>query len=245
MDLSKRKISGFFILGIFLATVSFWSISYAQELLTEADGKRLALEDAMEDDEEVQHLDPLDYQTWKRDFVPHEFEDLAFSKDQRGCSTKMAFSNMLIEKYNEGVLPNVITESKIIQPYIEEKYALIREKGIDQARYDTMSEYQNCMRTAVVDSDPSKAYDMEQRFGACGQLNNIVMGTLDSIKNRRSMDSVIRQYENDAPDLTETTFGSTEDPVPLLVGKLYQVAESGDYNDAVALGSKMTYACYM
>ncbi len=246
MVLNIRKISALFVMVTCVAMFSFLSISSAQNVVSEAEGKKRALENAQtNEDGEVQHLDPQDYQTWKKDFVPHKFEDLAFSKDQRGCSTKMAFSNMLIEKYNEGTLPAGLTESKIIQPYIEEQFALIREQGIDQARYNTMSEYQNCMKTAVKDSDPSKAYDMEQRFGACGQLNKIVLGTLDSIKKRQSMDSVIRKYENDAPDLTETTFGATEDPVPLLVGKLYQVAEEGEYNDAVALGSKMTYACYM
>ena len=232
--------------GMSLVAFSVFSLSHAQQAeMTKEEGRIKALEDANEGGAEIQQLDPKDYNTWKKDFVPHNVEDLAFSKDQRGCSTKMAFSNMLIEKYKDGTLPARLTESQILQPYIDEQFTMIREKGVDQAIYDTMSSYRDCMRSAVKDEDPSKAYDMEQRFGACGQLNEIIIGTLESIKNRRSMDSVIDQYQNSAPDLTETTFGATEDPVPLLVGKLYQVSEVSGYQGAVNLGSKMTYACYM
>ena len=240
MLFNAQTISRFLVLGVFLTAFSVISMSFAQ-----TDSKVKALKDAENRENSGQMLDPKDYKKWKKEFVPYDVEDLAFSKDQRGCSTKMAFTNMLIEKYQEGTQPEELTDSRVLQPYVKKKYDQIRTKGVDQITYDTMTEYQSCMRTAVRDEDPSKAYDMEMRFGACGQLNAIVMDTLKSIKNRKSMDGVLSKYKNKAPDLSETTFGSTEDPVPYLVGKLYQEAGKGDYFSAVKLGSKLTYACYM
>ena len=233
--MNARQLFGFFILGMSFVTFSVLSVSYAQteKQMTEEEGRQKALEDAQSSDDGVQNLDPKDYETWKKEFVPHDVGKLAFGNDQKGCSIKMAFTNMVIEKYHEGVQPEALTQSKIIEPYLKQQYEMIREKGINQVRLDTMADYQNCMQGATPDENPSKAYDMEQKFGSCGQLNTIVMDTLESIKNRKKIDGVLNKYEGNTPDMTGTTYSSSKDVVPFMVGKLYKAAQDGGYdNDA-------------
>ncbi len=239
MLIGENMFLRFLLVGAFLLSFCIVSVSFAQDT-----PQKRALEDAR-GNSGANELDPKDYKRWKKEFVPHDIETLAFSNDQSGCSTKMAFKNMLIAKYKEGVQPDELALSKVVEPYIKKQFDQIREKGANQATYDTMLEYQDCMRNVEPVEDPSRAYDMEQRFGACGEVNGLVLDTLSAIKKRKSMDSVLKKYKGKkAPDFSGTAYGSTKDTVEFLVGRLYKEAQSNNFESAVDLGSKLTYACY-
>lgn len=242
----------FFILGMALVSFIYVSGTVAQTgetEMTEEDGRQQALKDAnnskMSAYQQAEKLDPSDYKTWKSKFQEMDLEQVAFSNNIRGCSQKLAFKNMMIMQYQEGAMPTDMGGSKIIQDFVGDQYKTIREKGVDQATQDVMNEYQSCMANAEPLDDPSKQYDMEMRYGACGKLNTIIADTLTSIERRQDIDRVLNRYDGKTPDLSETAFGRTEDPVPLLVGKLYQEADKNGFNSAVRMGSKLTLACYM
>ena len=242
MLIDKNIVARFLVVGMFLLSFCAVSVSFAQDT-----PQNKALKDASKDSSGGSNkLDPKDYKKWKKEFVPHDVDKLAFSDDQSGCGTRMAFKNMLIGKYSNGEQPEDIAISRIMGDYVKKEYAAIREKGVNQATYDTMSEYQDCMKNVEPVEDPSKAYDMEQRFGACGEVNGLVLNTLDAIKKRKSMDSVLNKYKGKkAPDLSGTTYGATEDAIEFIVGRIYKEAQTSNFEAAVSLGSKLSYACYM
>ena len=242
----------FFVLGMAFVSFVYVSMTVAQTSYTEMtqeEGRLKALENAAANNrtayQQAQKLDPTDYQTWQEEFEELDLEEVAFPNTMRGCGQKMAFKNVMILQYQEGSMPESLGGSKIIQEFVDKQYNDIRTKGVDQATMDTMTEYQSCMSKAEPLSDPSKQYDMEMRYGACAQLNAIITDTLSSIQKRQDIDRVINRHQGKAPDLSETAFGRTEDPVPLLVGKLYQESDKNGFNNAVKLGSKLTFACYM
>ncbi len=242
MLINKYIVARFLVAGMFILSFYAVSVSFAQDT-----PQSRALKDADSDSGSgSDKLDPKDYKRWKKEFVPHDIDKLAFSNDQSGCSTRMAFKNLLIGKYSKGEQPEDIAVSRIMGDYVKEEFAKIREKGVNQATYDTMTEYQDCMKNAEPVEDPSKAYDMEQRFGACGKVNGLVLDTLAAIKSRKSMDSVLRKYKGKkAPDLSGTSYGKAEGAVEFLVGRLYQEAKTNNFESAVNMGAKLTYACYM
>ena len=175
------------------------------------------------EDEEV-YYDPSDYQQWKESFKETPVEDAAFRKNKKGCDQKMAFMTILMKKYKDGEGTDGITESPLLSPYMKEQYKQIQEKGVLEAQKSMMLDYQECIKNAEVEEDPGDEYDLNMRYGACNQLNKILMGTVEGIKKRKSIDTVIRRYENNFPDLSETSYGEIEDPVPLLIGQLYKKA---------------------
>ncbi len=179
-------------------------------------------------DEEEVYYDPADYQQWKDNFKETPVENMAFLKNKEGCAQKMAFTTVLIKKFKSGDGIDDIASSPILGPYMREQYDQIREKGVAQVQKDMLKDYQECIKTADVEEDAGDEYDLDMHYGACDKLNTILMDTVDSIKKRQNLDTVLRRYENKSPDLSETSYGELEDAVPMLISKLYQDASNKD-----------------
>ena len=222
--------AGFFVLGT--------SNSRAQDL-----------NDYNQEDED--YYDPSDYQQWKDNFKETPVEEMAFRNNKKGCAQKMAFKTMLIKKYKSGDGVDDISDSPIVGPYMKEQYKQIQEKGVLQSQKDMMGDYQECIRSAEVEEDPGEEYDLNLRYGACDKLSRILLGTVEGIKNRKSMDSVIRKYANKFPDMSATAYKDIEDPT-ILIGMLYKKAkdtkwtsEKEKYESLYEQASQLVVGCAM
>ncbi len=171
------------------------------------------------------YYDPSDYQQWKDTFKETPVEDMAFRKNKKGCAQKMAFTTILIKKYKSGEGVDSITESPILGTYMKARYKKIQEEGLAQVQRDMMLDYQECIKSAKVEADPGEEYDLNKRYGACNKLNTILMGTVDGIKNRESMQTILRRYGSNFPDLSETAYSGMSNP-SLFITKLYQRAKT-------------------
>jgi len=198
------------------------------------------------------YYDPSDYQQWKENFKETPVEDMGFRKNKKGCAQKMAFTTVMIKKYKSGEGLEELADSPILGPYMKKQYDLVRQKGVLQAQKDMMHDYQECIKKAQAEEDPGDEYDLDMRYGACDSLNTILMGTIDGIKKRQSMDTVIQRYKKRFPDLSETSYGDIKDPVPLFIGRLYQIAKGADvrgekemYESLYDHASQLVVACAM
>ena len=215
----RRKYTSILLIAICtsfaIAALSgaFWHKAYAQTAQT-----------TQSDDNEK--YDPSDYKKWKETFKAMPVEDMIFNKNKRGCAQRMAFTTVLLKHYESGEGIDDIAKSPIMGPYMHKQYDLIRKKGVTQIRKDMLESYQRCIKETPKDEDPSEEYDLNMRYGACSKLNTILMDTVESIKNRRGINSVMSKYERSFPDLSETAYSKIEDPVPLFIGRLYQKAQS-------------------
>lgn len=196
------------------------------------------------------YYDPSDYQQWKDNYKATPVEEMAFRKNKKGCAQKMAFMMIIVQKYRKGEEVKELVESPIIGPYIKEQYNKIQEKGLAQAQKEMMQDYQECINTAQSAEDPGHEYDLDVRYGACGELSKILMGTIEGIKNRQSIDTIISRYERSFPDLSETTYKTMENPVVTLIAELYKKAkklegssEEDKYNLLYKQASGFVVAC--
>jgi hypothetical protein len=197
------------------------------------------------------YYDPSNYQQWKDNFKETPVEDMAFRKNKKGCAQKMAFTTVLIKKYKSGDGIEDISESPVLAPYMKDQYKLIQEKGVLQAQKDMMLDYQKCIKSSKAEKNLGDEYDLNMRYGACDKLNTILLGTVESIKNRQSMETVIRRYENAFPDLSETAYKDMKEP-SLLISVLYQKAkgtqwdnENDKYESLYEQASQLVVACSM
>ena len=202
--------------------------------------------------EEEPYYDPSDYQQWKDNFKETPVEEMAFRKNKKGCAQKMAFMAILIKAYRSGQGAEAFANHPILGEYVQKNYDKIQEKGLAEAQKDMMADYQECIKNSEVEEDPGDEYDLNMRYGACDKLNTILMGTVDGIKKRKNMETIIRQYQKDFPDLSETAYGEVEDPVPLLIGQIYQKAqkspegsEEEKYESLYEYTSQLVLGCTM
>ena len=197
------------------------------------------------------YYDPSDYKQWKDNFKETPVAEMAFRKNKKGCAQKMAFKTMLIKKYKSGDGVDDISDSPIVGPYMKEQYKLIQKRGVLRSQKDMMSDYQECIKNSKVEEDPGEEYDLNLRYGACNQLSKILLGTVEGIKNRQSMDSVFRKYANKFPDMSATTYKDMEDPT-ILISVLYKTAkdtqwasEKEKYESLYEQASQFVVGCTM
>lgn len=239
----KKLLIAFIIVlsavGFFATSASY---SYAQN-----QGDDLQLGESKDD----VYYDPSNYQQWKDNFKETPVENMAFRKNKKGCAQKMAFTSVLIKKYKSGEGVDDISESPILGSYMKDQYKLIQEKGVLQAQKDMMSDYQKCIKNSKVEEDLGDEYDLNMRYGACDKLNTILMGTIEGIKNRQSMETVMQRYEKTFPDLSDTAYRDMKDP-SLLISVLYQKAketqwdnEKDKYESLYEQASQLVVACTM
>lgn len=204
------------------------------------------------DSEEEPYYDPSDYKQWKDSYKPVPIEDAAFSKDKKGCAHKMAFSSILINKFKRGEGVEDLTKSRILGEYLDVQFDDIKEKGTLEAQKQIMQDYRECIKNSEKEEDPGEEYDQNMRYGACDKLNTIFMGTIEGIKKRNSIDTVIDRYQKDFPDLSETAFAGIPDASLMFIGEIYekasqmdaQGASEGDkYDSLYEYASKMIIAC--
>ncbi|MCK5373703.1 MAG: hypothetical protein KAJ40_00315 [Alphaproteobacteria bacterium] len=238
----RRKYSSILFIAI---CVSFVVVALSGISLSKAYAQSSNADQACDDGK----YDPSDYKKWKETFKATPVEDMVFRKNKRGCAHRMAFTMVLIKHFKSGEGIDDIAKSPILGPYMNEQYDLIRAKGVTKAQKEMLESYQSCIKEAPEDEDPSEEYDLNMRYGACSKLDTILMDTVESIKNRRSINSVMSKYERSFPDLSETAYSEIEDPVPLFIGRLYQKAQSSEaegqnkYDVLIEYASQLVLGC--
>ncbi len=180
-----------------------------------------------------------------QDNLDRDIEHYAKARNKRECARQSQLFTAAVEKYKEGVPVNEVTDVKMFEPLFENIYATLREKGIDQASMDNMREFQNCMDTVKQHRDPEREYDMAVKYGGCKKLNAMILDTLQAIKDGQSVDSVMNKYQAKKLSLSGTQYEKLENPALFFIGKIYKVAQDGEYSDAVQVGSNISTACML
>ncbi len=171
-------------------------------------------------------------------FKELDVEELAFAKGKEGCAMKSSFFYAVSRQYEKGASLEDLTSFKVIAPLFEQVIADIKLKGVEQANIDNIKEYEACVaRYAGETGARSEKHD------ACVALNAVVTDTVNSIERRQSVDTVLSRHERKDIDLSETAYKNMTDPIPLFVGRLYQVARADGIKSAKALASSITIGC--
>ncbi len=190
----------------------------------------------------------------KRDYSPSgiakemgikPIEEYAYSvKDKSSCAKKSAYFIVASLKYKEGVPAAQAAGLRMLQPLMEDAYKNIRDNGMDNALLNNMIEYSNCIDKAEVNSDPEYEYDLALVHKACKKLNDVLIGTVNSIKERKKADGVIRKYSKKPIDFYGTKYEKLANAEILFIGKLYEVSKAGSYTDVVEMASNLSVGCY-
>lgn len=171
-------------------------------------------------------------------FKEHDIEELAFSKGKRGCAMKSSFFFAVSRQYEKGASLEELSSFKIMAPLFEKIITDIEEKGIEQARIDSLSDYNSCVAKYAGEDGPRV-----EKLDPCAKLNTVVLDTLRSIDKRQAVSTVISRHEKSEIDLSETSYKNLENPVPLFIGKLYEAAARGGKKNATATASTITVGC--
>ncbi len=173
-----------------------------------------------------------------------DIESIAFPNDKQGCATKSAMFFAMSLKYKSGENIEDVITNKIFAPLIEGVYEKINKNGFETATLNNMKDYQSCIAAAKPNKNPSKEYDLALKHNACGKLNAALLETLYAIKQRQSVGMIISKYENVDADFYDTPYAEIQNPIMLLVGRLYQSSKNQEYEESVQMASAISVACY-
>ncbi len=172
-----------------------------------------------------------------------DFAEQMHNKDKSGCQTRLAMQYTALDSYKRGIKAEELARIQAFVPIFEDMYENIRKDGEQKARLDMMSEYEKCVENAPANDNLSTEYDLIQKHGACAQLNGVITDTLNSIKARRSANSVVKKYERSAIDLSETSFSDIANPELLIIAQLYKMNRLKGYDAAVEGGNIILVSC--
>lgn len=158
-----------------------------------------------------------------------------FPNTKRGCTDKSTFFMAMGERYKEGATVAEVANMKVIEPFIEAIYKKIDEQGIFVARLGQLAEYQNCLKTAKPSGSGDRAIKEDRFYESCGRVANIVLGTLENIDRKVSVDRTVSKYEKVDID-GDTLFKDVPEPQKVIVERLYERAENDSREVAIEEG---------
>ncbi len=170
--------------------------------------------------------------------------EYAYSDDKGGCAKKAAMFVAVSRRYSAGDAAEDIFKVKMFQPLVLSIYSNIRKNGLELATLNNMIGYSNCVDKASPNSNPEKEYDLSLVHDACKKMNDVLLFTLDSIKKRKKIDTVIHKYSRKPIDFYGTKYEKLLDAEILFIGDLYHVANRGEYSDVIFTASNISIGCY-
>ncbi len=156
---------------------------------------------------------------------------------------RTSFFYAVAKRYERGDQIEDFTDMKIMQPLFEERLSTIREKGLIQAKLDSLKDYDECIKLMPLNTNPEREYDYKMKYGMCAQLNSILLDTLEAVEDRRDINIILDKYDNTDIDFSETRYFELNDPVPLFIGRIYKAAQNGGQDAAIDLASSVTLGC--
>ena len=171
-------------------------------------------------------------------------EEYAYSDDKGGCGNKAALFFVVSERYKSGDTVEQVANIKMFQPIIEGIYSKIRKNGITQTSLNNLKEYSSCIEKAKARENPEREYDLSLKHDACKKLNDVILYTVNSIKNRKKINSVFSRYSKSNIDLYGTNYEKIEDAEMLFIGELYKISKDKGFSDVVNTASNITIGCF-
>jgi hypothetical protein len=223
-----KKIA-FFIFVSFIMVASFGAAS-----------KYIVAQDANAPSE----LAAKDAQTNNRGFKTIDEEDLfarAFPDNKKSCVSKSALFMAVGKSYQDGNGIDSMVPMSFMRPMIEGFYNEIKDNGVENAYLKNILDFQSCIKSAELDEDaePGQA----KKYKTCMRFSDGILFTLDSIKARKSIDTIMKKFENSKLDMSGTAFSAISRPDMYFAAQLYKTSKSKSYKDAVEMGHSLVVAC--
>jgi hypothetical protein len=198
--------------------------------------QELALKDAMSNDDKAQ----------QNIVLKKSVHEMAFDLNKKGCADRHSFFLVTLAQYRDGKTIAEVSASPLVTPLVEAIYTDIQTNGVEAATVNSMKRYDDCLKEAKPLADAAANYDMEAKYGVCGRVNEMAMDALSGAQNRKSLESILSKYTNrssNAPDLSETSYGSMDGVSEMIIGKIYEVSKTRGPEDASMFAAAMSVRC--
>lgn len=173
-------------------------------------------------------------------------EDLiarAFPNNKETCGKKAGIFLAVAKQYKDGEDIEEMVSMSMIRPIFEEPYERIKKEGITKAYINDIKGYKSCVRSSSSHKDAKKERALQVKHRSCVKFADAVLKTLKGIDAGKSMDTIMKPYENGGFELKGTAFEGMDHPVLFLIGQIYGTAQSKSYDDAVSMGHSLLVAC--
>lgn len=184
---------------------------------------------------------------------------MMFPNTKDGCGMKTAFNMAIINQLaDEKNIAQFSSRGGVMQSLVQTSVDRVKAEGVTQASLDNIRDYQSCIRNSKPVPDMEKELKLTSKHAACVQLADVILGTLDGIKGRRKVETMLDRYGNKQINFMDTMYEGYEraktenmpqvlptSPIPFLIKGLYDTAEKDSYDAAVRQGSALTVSCYM
>jgi len=169
----------------------------------------------------------------------------AFDDSRKGCSKKLGFFMAVKKQYTKGVeRDRVFGGSKIMSPLVDDVYNQIQKDGLDQAMLSAMQDFDSCMqKQAEKEKDQqNKSAGYEQAL-KCDSFSKMLNESFNGAKNKKDQEGIINKYKGRL-NLSGTNLEDLENPVDLIVPKIYSFVSEGNDNTAIEYISSLNFGCY-
>lgn len=193
--------------------------------------------------QELAKKDALSNQVQGREINMDEIMEEVLPNNKQSCNAKMGLFMAAAKAYEEGKPLEQLVPMKFLQPMMEEHYINLKKMGLENAYVNDMLQYQQCVRSAKAHKDPTIERELVKKHKECVRFADIMLGTLEGVKARKRVQTIIKPYENAEPSMKSTAFSSLNRPILLFVGEIYKAAKKDSYKRAVKNAHSLVLGC--